>query len=92
MKVLVRDAALADLEVIFAWIAKDSPATAAKVVLHILTAIERLSVLPDAGRHGRARGTLERVVTKLPYVIVYKLDWETETIHVIGVVHGARDR
>jgi hypothetical protein len=28
------------------------------------------------------------VVTKLPYVIVYNLDWETETI----VVHGARER
>jgi hypothetical protein len=32
------------------------------------------------------RGKLERVVTKLPYVIVYKLDQETRTIHVIGVV------
>jgi hypothetical protein len=29
---------------------------------------------------------------KLPYVTVYKLDQEIRTIHVIGVVHGARER
>ena len=92
MKVLIREAALADLEAIFVWIAKDSPVAAAKVVEFILTAIERLAVLPDAGRKGKVHGTLERVVSKLPYVIVYKLDRSTDTIQVIGVVHGSRER
>jgi hypothetical protein len=26
------------------------------------------------------------------YVIVHELDREAETIHVIGIVHGAQDR
>jgi toxin ParE1/3/4 len=92
MRVLIRETAAADLESIFAWIAKESPRTAIQVVRTIVTAIERLEVLPDAGRKGKGKGTLERVISKLPYVIVYKLDRAADIIHVVGVVHGARER
>ncbi len=57
-----------------------------------MQAIERLAVLPEAGRKGKVQSTLERVVTRLPYIIVYRLDRDADAIHVIGIVHGARDR
>ncbi len=51
MKVVIHEAAAADLESIFEWIAKDSPRAAADLVRRIRTRINRLAVagLPHIG-------------------------------------------
>ena len=60
MKVIIREAAYADLERIYAWIAKDSPRNAQSVVNRILDAIDQhLAVFPHTGHSGKAQGTLE---------------------------------
>ena len=79
MRVILREAAYADLEQIFAWIAKDDPRIASRVVSEIFAAIERLEIVPEIGRNGRARATREWVVTKLPYVVVYSVNKEILT-------------
>jgi addiction module RelE/StbE family toxin len=92
MKVVILDAAQADLDGIFEWIAKDNPLAAAKVVARIRDKINLLEVdaLAKMGRPGRFEGTRELI--EAPYIIVYKIDDRQRVILVVAVVHGARDR
>jgi hypothetical protein len=66
MKAIIRDAAFADLERISAWIARDQPVAAARVIALILENIERLARFPLMGHAGRVEGTLEWVVPPFP--------------------------
>ena len=92
MRVILREAAYADLEQIFAWIAKDNPKAAPKVVSEIFESIERLEIVPEIGRSGRARNTREWVVRGLPYIVVYGIDRSKNLVIIVGIVHVARDR
>ena len=98
MRVVIREAAYGDLERIFAWIAKDSPAAARSVIARIFEAIDRLADFPGLGHGGAVEGTREWVVRGLPYIIVYALDLEREAqvapqlLTVIAVFHGAEER
>lgn len=92
MNVVFDERAVADLEGIYAWIAQDSPAAARTVVARVLSSIERLGVFPDLGRLGRAGGTREWVVPRLPYIVVYETHPDRGELTVIAVFHGARSR
>jgi toxin ParE1/3/4 len=92
MKVVFREAAYADLDRIFIWIARDRPRSAHSVVDRILDSAERLGRFPQMGHVGRAPGTLEWVVPGLPYVVVYRINTDDEVIDVVSVFHGAQDR
>ena len=45
--------------------------------------------MPNRGRMGRIPGTRELMVTGLPYIIVYEAG--KEAVHILHIVHGARD-
>lgn len=92
MKLVFDDRALADIEDIFEWIARDSPATAKSVVDRLLSSTELLISFPLMGHTGHDPGTLEWVVPRLPYIVVYEVDRAQEVIVVIAVFHGAQDR
>ena len=92
MKVIIRDAAYDDLDGIFRWIAKDRPQAAHSVIERILESIERLGELPYIGHKGKAQGTLEWVVTGLPYIVIYKIDVDRNELQITAVFHGAQDR
>ena len=92
MRVILREAAYADLEQIFAWIAKDNPKAASKIVSEIFESIERLEIVPEIGRSGRARNTREWVVRGLPYIVVYSIDRPKNLVIIAGIVHVARDQ
>lgn len=92
MKLVFDDQALADLEGIHRWIATDSPATAKSVVARLFSSAELLTSFPLVGRSGSEIGTLEWVVPRLPYVIVYEVDEIGRRIIVIAIFQGARDR
>jgi toxin ParE1/3/4 len=93
VKVIIRDLAFADLERIFHWIERDSPANARAVAARILDAIEnKIAIFPLMGRLGRITGTREWVISGLPYLIVYEVDRGREAVTVLGIVHGARQR
>jgi addiction module RelE/StbE family toxin len=93
MKVALRDKAVADLEAIHAYIAKDSPQNAGKVLLRILETItDFIAIFPGVGHAGRVKGMRELPVSGLPYIIVYRVDAVRGVVHVESVVHGARDR
>lgn len=90
MAVRWTDAAYADLEDIYLYIAEDNPNAAARVVDHIEAYADReLSQFPLRGRVGRVEGTRELVVADYPnYIVAYEVDGED--IDVLAVVHGRR--
>jgi plasmid stabilization system protein ParE len=56
------------------------------------TFAEQLGEHPRIGHTGTATGTLESVVTGLPYVIVYEIRESDDKIVVLGIYHGAQIR
>jgi plasmid stabilization system protein ParE len=72
MKIIVREKADADLDAIFAWIAKDNPAAAVAMIRRIRQRIGRLATpgLENMGRPGLDVGTRELI--EPPYIIVYE--------------------
>lgn len=92
MNVIIDDSAIADIDGLAAWIAKDNPQAARAMVGKVLQAIERLKLFPELGHAGRDEGTYERTVSGTPYVIVYELRRKPSAVLVIAVFHGARER
>ena len=92
MKVLLREVAYRDLDEIRAWIAKDNPPAADRVIDRIISSTELLGHFPYIGRTGEAFGTREWVVSGTPYIIVYMVDDKADELTVIGIFHGRRNR
>ena len=92
MRVIIEESAVADIEGLVAWVAKDSPQGARSMVERILQTIERLALFPEMGHKGRDEGTYERGVSDTPYIVVYEIRKKPSAVLVIAVVHGARDR
>lgn len=65
-----------------------SPSAADRVVGTILKAANGLTSFPLMGKLGALAGTRERLVTRYPYRIVYRV--EEDTIVVLRIVHGAQ--
>jgi plasmid stabilization system protein ParE len=81
MNLFFDDRALADLEGIYNWIARDSPQTAKAVVERIFASTELLVSFPYMGRAGGDPGTREWVVPRLPYIVVYEVREERDEVH-----------
>jgi toxin ParE1/3/4 len=79
--------AAASLEAIGRYIEVDDPAAAARVVIHVIDAIERLAEHPALGRAGRVPGTRELIVPGTPYLVPYRI--EGSVVQVLRVLHGA---
>ena len=92
MKLVFDERALADLEGIYNWIAKDNPKAAFAVVERLFESAEHLARFPRMGHVGRDDGTFEWPVPRLPYIVVYEIHHERDQIVVVAVVHGAQDR
>ena len=92
MKLVFDDQALADLEGIYNWIAKDNPVAAKVVVERLFESTEHLAAFPQMGHAGHDEGTLEWVVPNLPYIVIYEIHAERDEIIVVAVVHGAQER
>jgi addiction module RelE/StbE family toxin len=80
--------ALADLETIGDFVARDNPNAAARIVKRIVDAVERLGDHPHLGRAGRIAGTRELVIAETPYVVPYRVI--DDDIQILAVIHGAR--
>ncbi len=80
--------ALANLDEEAAYIAKDDPSAAGRVVLRILRAVELLKKNPALGRVGRVAGTRELVVADTAYIIPYRV--RGDAVEILRVFHSAR--
>lgn len=84
--------ALDDIKQQVQFIARDNQAAAERIELKLRQTGESLGLIPT-GRPGRAAGTYEKSVARLPYVIVYalsRLDLD-ESVVILRVIHTARD-
>ena len=84
--------ALADLAEQFAYIATDNPSAARRVADTIDKTALALGDMP-IGRPGRVKGTYEKSVTGLPYVVAYAITQTggAEEIAIVRVIHTSRD-
>jgi toxin ParE1/3/4 len=80
--------ALADLEAIGDFIARDNPAAARRIVVGLVASVDALRDYPNLGRPGRLTGTRELVVSGTPYVVPYRV--LGDDVQILAVFHGAR--
>ena len=80
--------ALADLEAIGDFLARDNPAAAKRIVVGLVASVDALRDHPNLGRPGRLTGTREFVVSGTPYVDPYRV--LGDDVEILAVFHGAR--
>lgn len=88
MKVRWLDTAVGDLKAVRAYIAQDSPASAAEVAGRIREAVRILADFPVAGRPGRVPDTREYIVSGTPYILPYRV--RAGMVEILRVLHAAQ--
>ena len=88
-EIVITPPAREDISGIVRYITSDNPNAALRVEARIYDAIDKLAFMP-AARAGRVNGTFEKPVRGLPYIIAFELIGKDE-LHVLRVIHGARD-
>lgn len=90
IKIEWTEGALANLDQIEQFIARDNQTAAVNTVLKIIDRVENeLSLFPASGRPGRVDGTKEIVFSDLPYIVIYTV--RSSTVFVIRVFHTSQD-
>ena len=69
-------------------IAADNPSAAWRVHDEIRDQAARLAGFPQLGRIGRLKGTRELVISRTPYVVIYRV--APENVTIMRVLHGAQ--
>ena len=92
MRVVFDPRALVDLDEIHAFISEENPNAASALIARIFSRVKRLETpgFEYMGRRGDVESTRELV--EPPYIIVYRIDVESQQIIVLAIVHAARDR
>ena len=80
--------ALADLEAIGDFIARDNPVAAKQLVVSLVAFVDALRDHPNLGRPGRLAETRELVVAGTPYIVPYRV--LGDDVEILAVFHGAR--
>lgn len=80
--------ALRNLDEETAWIAQDSPKSAAAFITHMTSSAAMLADHPHMGRPGRVPGTRELVVTRFSYILPYRV--REQNVEILRVFHTAR--
>lgn len=93
MRVRVTEDAASDLRNIKTFLSNQSALVAERVFAQIANVVARLRTFPRLGHLGIVSGTLERIVPRTPYVIVYRLDvGDVDELVILRVYHAAQDR
>jgi addiction module RelE/StbE family toxin len=88
-QVVWSEQAVQDLEEIYRFIARDSPAAAEITIERIRDATRQLLIFPQSGRAvPEVPTTLVRELIVPPFRVIYRI--EGQSVGVITVLHGAR--
>lgn len=79
-----------DLIQIAEYLKEHHPGDAESTVRDLNAAIQTLQTFPRLGRPGREDGTREFVLSRLPYVAVYRV--RDDAVEVLRIWHAARNR
>ncbi len=85
MKVVLSDPAEDDLAGIYDYYSVRDYEHAERVIRAIIRACDGLADFPLLGKKGKVEGSRERLMTRYPYRLVYRIDGET--IFVSRIVH-----
>ena len=91
LRVRFSNLALADLEEIAAYIAKDSPAAARRVINRIEEVCFKLGEIPGMGRVSEVPPARKLTVPPWRYKIIYEIDEVKGEVMILRVYHGGRD-
>jgi toxin ParE1/3/4 len=91
-KIIWSDAAIADLQDIWAYLAQHGPEAATRIGRGILAHVRILADFPYIGpAYPRgSKGTLREIVVR-PYRVFYDVSEESQRVEILHVWHGARD-
>ena len=70
------------------YIAMDDPLAATSQDHEIEQQTNLLTTQPEMGRVGRAKGTRELVVSRTPFIVIYRI--RGERIEILRFLHGAQ--
>jgi addiction module RelE/StbE family toxin len=90
MRIRWTRAAAEDLEHIKDYLTEHYPHLAQSTVLELYEAIRSLKTSPRRGRMGREEGTRELVLSRLPYIVAYRI--KEQAVEVLHIFHGAQNR
>jgi plasmid stabilization system protein ParE len=91
MEIRWSEPAVADLESIRNYIARDSEHYAVDFTTRIINAVEKLSILPSIGRKvPEVDDDNIREIIFYNYRIVYRKESDNELL-ILGIIHAARD-
>ena len=88
VRIIWTEPAARALESIQDYIARDNRRAALDVSQRIQNAVSQLQNHPRLGRSGRVRGTLELVISGLPYIVPYRV--KGKEVQILSVFHAAR--
>jgi plasmid stabilization system protein ParE len=87
--------AIADLNIIHAHVSISSPQSATSLIQDLFRAIDRLNELPHPHAIQSGRRKPSQTVRRVPvhrFVIYFRIDEATQTVNVLTVRHGSRQR
>jgi toxin ParE1/3/4 len=88
-KILWSEDAIAEVQKIFAFIARDNVQNAHLIADRIENSIGLLAETPF-GKPGRMFNTYEAIAPKNPFIIAYHLG-KDNSLNIARIIHGARD-
>jgi toxin ParE1/3/4 len=71
------------------FVAAENPAAAEALDTEIERQVDRLADHPYLGRKGRQPGTRELVISRTPFIAVYRI--KPHAIEILRILHGAQD-
>jgi addiction module RelE/StbE family toxin len=89
MRITWSEPALADLDAIHDYIARDSPHYAERFVQRLIAAADPLVDFPELGRVVPEGDGRHREIVVPPYRILYRV--ADDEVFIVTVIHGARD-
>lgn len=90
MQIKFTKKALADIDVIYEYIAIDSVTTAKKVISRIEQTVDYVGDYPEMGHQSIVKNVREMVVPHSPLSIIYEI--KDDVLYILTIFHSARDR
>ncbi|MBY0577467.1 MAG: type II toxin-antitoxin system RelE/ParE family toxin [Burkholderiales bacterium] len=73
-----------------AYIAQDNPSAALGQLDEIERQADMLLQHPEMGRPGRVKGTRELVVSRTPFIVIYRIKPKAKRIELFRFLHGSQ--
>jgi len=89
MRVRWSSTAADDLACIVEYVREDNVLAARRIANAIFQSIADLATMPGRGRVGRAEGTRELLLTRLPYIVVYEII--EDSVQILRIRHAAQN-